>query len=339
MKTTPFTVKETLQGTEFCAVTARHWQELKPEVLKDCRYGTLHVVECNPLVLTVYNENVCPGSMRALAKGLVLLGECDRFEIEYQGFLTNYTVLLSSFDFSEEGIASLLFEGMSGLAAANEMFRNIVLSGKRLINGMESSLKSLLGKDSKQYEEWKNLAALYYDESIPYSPCYDIRNCIEHGDSVLVSLVNVDIRRKVSGFAINLENDIFDTSLKAATKDKLRQFLKERKESGLSPWLSLVRVVKTYRMQVGYLYALFLTYLTDKAIEVSEDAALEFDALSPINCVVRDMPGIHPDDLKPARRVYRIDPPAPILHYQESVDAAMEASNEVNKQICRRSGA
>ena len=199
---------------------------------------------------------------------------------------------------------------------------------------MESLLKRQAvdgGKDNP-YESWKSVTRYWYDNSMVYSFCYDIRNCIEH-EQFFINLVNVDLKRGVGGFAINLENEIFDTNLKKATKQKLRDFLIKRKAEGLSPWISVAKTVQTFCMQLDYLYAFFLKIMIDKTIPLAASAQGELEELMPFNCIVRDMPPMHPNDTKPAKRIYRISPIVLPAFFQDRAQYVWSEAEELSMTL------
>ena len=310
-------IEDTLVGTQFCVMNDRSWRSLDLASAKDVHYGILHVIDYNPYLVEALKQRVNLSDIAAINKGMKYLGECERIQELYFEFVTNTRLLLTSFDFSEEGKAALVFLGnIPSSSAANIMFKNIVLSGRRLIDGMEGSIKHTFGDKSEQYQEWREYAERFYDENLAYSFCYDVRNCVEHDGVLFVSAVNIDIEQQTVGFAVNLENELFDTSLKRATKEKLSQFLYERKMNGRSPWLSLSGITKNIHVQIGVLYVCFLRAMTEAAISICETAEQESEELAPINCIVRKMSPLHPNDDSPAARVYKLGPSVPIAHYQ-----------------------
>lgn len=306
------------------------WCSLDRASIGDARYGTLHTIDCNPCLVEVSGKRVDLSDIVAIKEGMKYLGECEKIQEAYLEFATNIRLLLTSFDFSEEGKAVLLFlENIPSSFAANAMFKNIVLSGRRLIDSMENSIKHTFGSESEQYDEWRASAERFYGESLSYAFCYDVRNCIEHDGVLFVSTVNIDIEQQTAGFAVNLENELFDTSLKSGTKEKLRQFLLERKSDGRSPWLSLSGVTKSYCAQIGVLYVCFLDMMIKAVMPICEAAAREGEALAPVNCIVRKMPPLHPDDDSPASRVYKLKPSVPLAHYQMTQEEVLRANKEM----------
>lgn len=319
-----------LTGTQFCAMNDRSWRSLDSASIRDTHYGILHTIDCNPCLVEVTGKRVDLTDIVAIREGMKYLGECEKIQEAYLEFVTNIRLLLTSFDFSEEGKAALLFlENIPSPFAANAMFKNIVLSGRRLIDGMEGSIKRTFGGESEQYNEWRACAERFYGESVSYAFCYDVRNCIEHDGVLFVSTVNIDIEQQTAGFAVNLENELLDTSLKSGTKEKLRQFLHERKLDGRSPWLSLSGMTKSYYVQIGVLYVCFLDMMIKAVVPICEAAEREGEALAPVNCIVRKMPPLHPDDDKPASRVYRLSPNIPLALYQIIREEVLKANKEM----------
>lgn len=328
-------VEGTLVGAQFCVMNDRSWRSFNLSEAKDIHYGILHIIDLNPCLVEVLEKEVDPSDIAAVIEGMAYLGECERIQDAYFEFVTNYHILFASFDFTEEGKADLLFAGnIPSPSAANAIFKNIVLSGRRLLDDMEHSIRRTFGEESTQFKEWHAYAAQFYDESLSYALCYDIRNCIEHDRVLFVSAVNIDAEQQTVGFAINLENELFDTSLKGPTKDKLKQFLYDRKADGRSPWISLSRVVKNHFAQINILYVCFLDAMINAVLPLCEAAEQEHGALNPINCVVRKMPPLHPDDDAPASRVYKLAPSVPIAYYQIAKQEILEANEEAMKSFC-----
>lgn len=181
-------------------------------------------------------------------------------------FRTSYALLFERYDLSEDGVVSrkdMSLEDLHWDVASR--YNSVIQQGRRCVERMEEFLKHFFGEESVEYSNWKDLDGDIYDKDLSFAFCYDVRNSIEHGFTLL-SVVNVDMSRDSLGLAINLDSGLLDKDglcsndgiKKDGTRKRLKEFRDERVARGETPWLSVAGTLRNWKLCVENLYLAFL---------------------------------------------------------------------------------
>ena len=249
-------------------VFTNRWQimELSNARIEDLRIGR---IEENPMgpVSILSGDKVSKEQLRAILSLGEVMGDFDQTRWLYESIQIQIDNLLRSFNLDEDGMMDITPDHTRNyftLVQADANFHSIIVAAKRFIDRSEKLLKKRYGKDSRQYREWRSTVRTAYDSSMTYALLYDLRNCLEHGFWT-ISLVNVDMSHLKAGLAINIDNDLLNSSLKSSTKNRLRKWASETVRKGDPAWLSLGKCLETYRNMILALYTLLLFWLHDEA--------------------------------------------------------------------------
>lgn len=291
-------------GYLYCGLHFWNWHELSEGVLSDSTWA--YATTDKDRIIQVWEEENVPvwEDVTTIKTCATLLGCFYQLRFQFSAFEINLRALFSKYNLSSDGETHFEHDKFFDIyAELNTLFQNCIVSGKRFVDYSEGRILRHFGEASEQYAEWKKTTSYVYDHDLAYSFCYHARNCIEH-EFPLINIVNVDHKNKIAGTAINLENDYINMNHKPTHKKQLEDFMRSRRQEGLSPWLSVGGTLIKYYGHLVCFYLLYLSFLDDETAEkIGEVEA--FRKSRRANCLIQH---IQSDDLpkSPLHRLYWI---------------------------------
>lgn len=192
-------------------------------------------------------------------------GDHKWLEWLYNSVLSNVDLILGNFELAEDGVVSMPEDARMRYryyVAADASFHSLVASAKKFLDEAKRLINKYCGCDSEYYQCWCDTTAHSYDNSLVYALMYDLRNRIEH-QIWTISLVNLDLKGRKAGLAINVTSDLLNLDLKKGLKNRLIEWSNKRLSNGENAWLSLGKCVKTYEAMIRALYLIWHDALID----------------------------------------------------------------------------
>jgi len=234
------------------------WREIEKENLIDCYYGTSYG-NLSAEVLICSSVHPTDTVFEELKQHAILNNTLIQLRLMITSFLNSIEYLTSNYDLAEDGRVPATPKTLPQVYAnVSGLVYDAIVSGRRLIDSIEKAINDVFGKESPEWVYWKGATKTFYDSSLSYALCYDLRNIVEHS-FVALSTVNFDYKENVVGFAINLEAGLLQMDrIKPSLKQRLIDFYNERLAANLLPWISVAGTLNSYKSTICALYFEFL---------------------------------------------------------------------------------
>lgn len=271
----------TIMAEEFVITNVWQAHELEDANLSDLRHGLVKPFPTPDLetMPKVSDDR----QLRAVVRIGKEYGYFEKVRWLYWSAQMNVQLFFSLYQMESDGVLEVPSDPLQRylfLVKGDALFPSILSAYKRFVDEVDRILlKNAGGSGDEVYEQWKELTKRFYDTDFSYALLYGLRNCVEH-DFWTISLVNYDSEKGTAGFAINIDNDLFNlTRLKGNVKDRLREWAIKRRAHDETAWLSVGKCINSYQVEMTTLYLLWLDYCRKRLISVLSEYEEELQGI------------------------------------------------------------
>ncbi len=152
--------------------------------------------------------------------------------------------------------------------AINGFVTNYVSAGRNLADSMEGILKADIGKESVKYKKYKQVASGKYDKKQAYYFLYELRNYVQHGQSVMSTYS--DGRKIYASLNLGQLRDPAHFNAKPKIIDSMNKWAYQIEKDSGPLHLSLGHYVEEYNYEIRDLFLAFLDSIREQLGHISK---------------------------------------------------------------------